>query len=216
MIYWQSRPQVTWRDNLRSVGIALALTLMLTFFALWLTSGRPFEAFWHLLTFPWQAERALTQWGKALNPALYLSLIALGLSISYRANVWNIGAEGQFTMGAIAAFGSWLALGSPTSGWYLPVLLITGTLGGMAWAAIPAALRAHAQTNELLVSLMLVYVGAQFLFYLSNGPWETSAILKPVPPTTDELAPALQFTSIFEYGPKLHWGLLWDGKFMLL
>ena len=209
MMTWERRADTGFRESMIALFVALGLTLILTFFALWLTSGRPFEAFWQLLTFPWQAERALTQWGKALNPAMYLSLIALGLCISYRANVWNIGAEGQFAIGAVAAFGAWLALGSPESGAYLPLILLAGTLGGMAWAAIPAALRTLANTNELLVSLMLVYIGAQFLFYLSNGPWETSATLKPVPTTTEELAEALQFSSIFAQGPKLHWGLVW-------
>ena len=94
MMTWERRADTGFRESMIALFVALGLTLILTFFALWLTSGRPFEAFWQLLTFPWQAERALTQWGKALNPAMYLSLIALGLCISYRANVWNIGAEG--------------------------------------------------------------------------------------------------------------------------
>ena len=203
------RDNVTWHHTALSILIALGLTLALSFITLWITTGQPLEATWQMLTYPWQAATPLTQWGKALNPAMYLSLIALGLSISYRANVWNIGAEGQFAMGAVTAFGTWLLFGSPTGAWFLPLLLIAGTLGGMAWAAIPAALRAHLNTNELLISLMLVYIGAQFLFYLSNGPWETSAAQKPVPTQTEELAAALQFTGIFEKGPKLHWGLPW-------
>ncbi len=209
MIRWERRNRLGWHASLLSVGLALALTLVLTFLALWLTTGQPFAAFWQMLTFPWQAERALTQWGKALNPAFYLSLIALGLSIAYRANVWNIGAEGQFALGAIVGFGAWLGMGMPQSSWALPIILLAGAAGGMAWAAIPAALRTLANTNELLVSLMLVYVGAQFLFYLSNGPWEMAAALKPVPTQTESLPAALQFSAIFAQGPKLHWGLLW-------
>lgn len=203
------RDQVGWQQGALSVLVALALTLALTFAVLWLTSGKPFEAFWQMLSYPWQAQNAVTQWGKALNPAMYLSLIALGLSISYRANVWNIGAEGQFAMGAIFAFGSWLLFGQPQGVWFLPILLMSGTLGGMAWAAIPAVLRTRLNTNELLVSLMLVYIAAQFLFYLSNGPWETAAAQKPVPTQTETLATALQFTAIIPPGDKLHWGLPW-------
>lgn len=203
------RETVTWQHSALSVALALGLTLILTFFALWLTSGKPWEATWQVLSYPWQAKTALTQWGKALNPALYLSLIALGLSISYRANVWNIGAEGQFAMGAIFAFGSWLLVGQPQGAWFLPFLLFAGTLGGMVWAAIPATLRTTLSTNELLVSLMLVYVAGEFLFYLSNGPWETLAVQKPVPTQTESLPEALQFSAIFSKGPKLHWGLVW-------
>ena len=201
------RDLVTWRQTALSIIVALTLTLVLTFITLWLTTGKPLEATWQLLTYPWQATTQIKQWGKALNPALYLSLIALGLSVSYRANVWNIGAEGQFAMGAIFAFGSWLLFGMPSGVWFLPILLLAGLLGGMVWAAIPAGLRTFANTNELLVSLMLVYVGAQFLFFLSNGPWETAAAQKPVPTQTEALAAALQLEDIFGAGSKLHWGL---------
>lgn len=205
----EPRHIVTWQHSALSVALALALTLVLTFFALWLTSGQPLEATWQVISYPWQAKTALTQWGKALNPALYLSLIALGLSIAYRANVWNIGAEGQFAMGAICAFGAWLLFGQPQGSWFLPILLLAGSLGGMAWAAIPATLRTQFNTNELLVSLMLVYVAGEFLFYLSNGPWETLALQKPVPTQTASLPESLQFSAIFAKGPKLHWGLIW-------
>lgn len=216
MITWEHRESVGWQTSLKSIGIALALTLLLTFGALWLTTGMPLEAFWQMLTYPWQAERALTQWGKALNPAFYLSLIALGLSISYRANVWNIGAEGQFAIGSVFAFGAWLLLGMPNGLWAIPIILLSGAVGGMVWAAIPAALRTLANTNELLVSLMLVYVGAQFLFYLSNGPWEMSAAMKPVPTRTESIPDSLLFTSVFSQGPKLHWGLVWGWQIYLV
>ena len=189
--------------------VGAGLNLGADVFALWLTSGQPWAAIWQVLTYPWQAKTAVTQWGKALNPALYLSLIALGLSISYRANVWNIGAEGQFAMGAVGAFGAWLLFGQPDTPWFLSILLLAGMMGGIAWAAIPAVLKVRFNTNELLVSLMLVYIGAQFLFYLSNGPWETLATQKPVPTQTEALPDSLRFSGIFERGPKLHWGLIW-------
>ena len=112
-------------------------------------------------------------------------------------------------MGAVTAFGSWLLFGQPTTAWFLPVLLLFGMAGGMAWAAIPAILRIRFNTNELLVSLMLVYIGAQFLFYLSNGPWETSALQKPVPTQTETLPDSLRFSSVFDRPTKLHWGLIW-------
>src|SRR5690349_20719606 len=70
-----------------------------------------------------------------------LMLIALGLAVSYRANVWNIGAEGQFILGAIAASGVALQAGADTGRWIVLVLLLAGIAGGMAWAALVALLR---------------------------------------------------------------------------
>lgn len=101
-----------------------------------------------------------------------LILIAVGLTLCYRANVWNIGAEGQLVMGAI--FGSWLALathGSPDGRWVLVAMLALGALGGMVWALIPALLKARLGVNEILTSLMLVYVAELALDYLVRGRW---------------------------------------------
>ncbi|MCZ8316539.1 ABC transporter permease [Phreatobacter sp.] len=101
-----------------------------------------------------------------------LILIAVGLTLCYRANVWNIGAEGQLVMGAI--FGSWLALathGSPDGRWVLVAMLALGALGGMVWALIPALLKARLGVNEILSSLMLVYVAELALDYLVRGRW---------------------------------------------
>ena len=79
--------------------------------------------------------------GELLLKATPLMLCALGLSAGYRANIWNIGAEGQFTMGAIAGSGVALFLGDTFGSLALPAMLLAGILGGMAWAAIPALLR---------------------------------------------------------------------------
>jgi len=101
-----------------------------------------------------------------------LILIAVGLILCYRSNTWNIGAEGQLVMGAV--FGSWLALathGSANGPWVLPAMLLLGILGGMAWALIPALLKARLGVNEILTSLMLVYVAELLLDYLVRGRW---------------------------------------------
>ncbi|HPY42564.1 MAG TPA: ABC transporter permease, partial [Thiolinea sp.] len=88
------------------------------------------------------------------------------------ANIWNIGAEGQLTMGAIAAGGVALWLQDSTSVWILlPLMFIAGALGGMVWASIPALLRTRFNTSEILVSLMLVYVAGFILSWLIHGPW---------------------------------------------
>jgi ABC-type uncharacterized transport system permease subunit len=98
-------------------------------------------------------------------------LCAVGLAVGYRANVWNIGAEGQLTMGAIFGGGVALALHESASPLVLPAMIVAGALGGMAWAAIPALLRTRFNANEILVSLMLVYVAAYTLSLLVHGSW---------------------------------------------
>ncbi|HET7544923.1 MAG TPA: ABC transporter permease [Polyangiaceae bacterium] len=113
--------------------------------------------------------RAIAELSLKVTPLL---LIGLGLSLCFRSNVWNIGAEGQFILGTI--FATWVALrATPESGagrWL--ALLLAGALGGGLWAAVTALLRDRCNASEILVSLMLVYVAEQLLGYLVNGPWK--------------------------------------------
>ena len=112
--------------------------------------------------------------GELALKATPLMLCALGLAIGFRANVWNIGAEGQLTIGAIAGAG--IALFSNSLGSLaLPLMLLAGVAGGMVWAAVPALLRSRFHTSEILVSLMLVYVAQLLLSYLVHGPWRDPA-----------------------------------------
>ncbi|WP_417249554.1 ABC transporter permease [Celeribacter sp.] len=98
-----------------------------------------------------------------LIKAAPLVLIALGLSLGFKAGIWNIGAEGQYIMGALAGASVGLAL-YPMDAWFIfPLMVIAGALGGWAWAMIPAILKTRFNTNEILVSLMLVYVAEQLL-----------------------------------------------------
>lgn len=98
-----------------------------------------------------------------------LILIALGLSLGFRAGIWNIGAEGQYIMGAIAGAGVALAFHPLDAWWIFPLMVLGGALGGWAWAMIPAILKVRFNTNEILVSLMLVYVAEQFLAAMALG-----------------------------------------------
>jgi simple sugar transport system permease protein len=101
-----------------------------------------------------------------------LVLISVGLALCYRSNNWNIGAEGQFLAGAMA--GGWLALathGAPDGPWLLPAMLAAGAAGGMLFALIPALLKTRFGANEILTSLMLVYVAELLLDWLVRGPW---------------------------------------------
>ncbi|NKX44130.1 ABC transporter permease [Roseicyclus persicicus] len=98
-----------------------------------------------------------------------LILIAIGLSLGFRAGIWNIGAEGQYIVGAIcgAAFG--LAFWPSESPLIFPGMVLAGLLGGFLWAMIPALLRVYARTNEILVSLLLVYVAEAMLASAATG-----------------------------------------------
>jgi simple sugar transport system permease protein len=117
---------------------------------------------------PLSTMNGLSEWLLKASP---LILIGCGLAVGFRANVWNIGAEGQLVIGAIAATGVGLYFPLQGSLLLLPAMLLAGMLAGMAWAAIAAFLRARMNTNEILVTLMLTYVAAFVLSYLVHGPW---------------------------------------------
>ncbi|MHC2089805.1 ABC transporter permease [Methylobacterium sp. CM6244] len=101
-----------------------------------------------------------------------LALIAIGLAFCFRANVWNIGAEGQFVVGGL--FGGWIAVATHGAEgntlWVLPLMLAVGTLAGIAYALIPALLKVWLGVSEILTSLMLVYVAELLLDYMARGP----------------------------------------------
>jgi simple sugar transport system permease protein len=101
-----------------------------------------------------------------------LMLCAVGLSVGFRANVWNIGAEGQLLVGALAAGAVALHFPNSSSPFLLPAMVAAGALGGMVWAAIPAWLRTRFNANEILTSLMLVYVAQLMVSWLVHGPWK--------------------------------------------
>jgi general nucleoside transport system permease protein len=100
-----------------------------------------------------------------------LIMIGVGLSFCYRANVWNIGGDGQFTLGAMAGGGLALFLPNAAFWWFYPAMLLAGMLGGMFWAGIVAFLKLKFNANEILTSLMLVYIAQLLLVWLVTGPW---------------------------------------------
>ena len=125
-----------------------------------------------LLVFFWEPIKSTYALSELLVKATPLLLIALGLAVCFRSNVWNIGAEGQYVMGAVAAGGMALTADATSTGWMVPAVLLAGVAGGMFWAGIVAFLRDRFNANEILVSLMLVYVAIQLLQYVVYGPWK--------------------------------------------
>jgi simple sugar transport system permease protein len=148
---------------------ALVLTVLLGA-ALFAALGRdPLDALRLFFLEPLRSGYALSELAVKAVP---LALIALGLAVCFRANVWNIGAEGQFVAGAVCAGGVALQAGPATGGWIVLPILLAAILGGMLWAALVALLRDRFGASEILVSLMLVYVAIQGLDWLVHGPWK--------------------------------------------
>lgn len=110
-------------------------------------------------------------WSELLLKASPLILIAQGLAIGFKARIYNIGAEGQLTLGAICAGGVAIAFEGSESAWLLPAMIVAGGLGGALWGALPALLKTKFNAEETLTTLMLTYVAGLLLAYLVSGPW---------------------------------------------
>jgi simple sugar transport system permease protein len=147
--------------------VAVGLTVLTGLIIFALLGKDPILGFQVFFVYPLRSLYGLSE---LLLKATPLALIGMGLAVGFRAGIWNIGAEGQFLFGAVFATGVALYLPSIT-GVSLLVMVFAGILGGMAWALIPAWLRARFHTNEILVSLMLVYVAQLFVSWLVFGPW---------------------------------------------
>ncbi|MEO0487860.1 MAG: ABC transporter permease [Pseudomonadota bacterium] len=129
----------------------------------------PLEALRMIFWDPIFGEFAFYYRAQLLLKAGPLILIAIGLSLGFRAGIWNIGAEGQYIMGAIFGAAIGLALYPAETRWIFPLMVLFGALGGFAWAMIPAILKTRFNTNEILVSLLLVYVAEQILAMMAFG-----------------------------------------------
>lgn len=163
----EARPAPSRAMMLASPLIA-ALAMLVTGSILFLLLGQePLHAFYVYFIKP---ATTLYGVGELLLKATPLILCGVGLAIGFRADVHNIGADGQLTVGAITAGCVALYFDGVEAPWVLPLMLVAGALGGMAWAAIPALLRTRFNTSEILVSLMLVYVAYLLLSYLVHGP----------------------------------------------
>ena len=168
----EARPQASAFWTYASPVLALLITVAIGV-ALFVALGK--DPIRGLQIFFWEPVKSPYAIGELLVKATPLLIIALGLAVCFRSNVWNIGAEGQFVMGAVAAGGIALLADKTTGPWIIPAILLAGVAGGMAWAGITALLRDRFNANEILVSLMLVYVADMLLNYLVFGPWKDPA-----------------------------------------
>ncbi|WP_420962400.1 ABC transporter permease [Brucella sp. IR073] len=197
------RPQHSVLFSALSPLIALMLTLVAGAILFALMGKPPLHAlyvyFIEPLTEVWSLHELMVK-------AAPLILIAAGLSLCYRANVWNIGAEGQFIAGAIA--GSVLPVMFPDFQFWavLPLMLLMGMAGGAAYAAIPAFLKVRFNTNEILTSLMLVYIAQYFLDWIVRGPWRNPEGYNF--PETRQFNASAVLPEVWSASGRAHWGIV--------
>lgn len=169
MIKLQVRAQASGFWTFASPLLALVITVLLGVVLFTLLGKDPLRA---LQMFFWEPIKSPYALGELVVKATPLLLIALGLAVCFRSNVWNIGAEGQYIIGAVCASGVALLAEKDTGSWIVLAVILAGVLGGMVWAGITALLRDRFNANEILVSLMMVYVAVQVLGLLVYGPWK--------------------------------------------
>ena len=172
MLKLEARPEPSRWMSVASPLLALAITVVVGVILFMVLGKDPLRGLQAFFVEPVKSWYALTELAMKATPLL---LIALGLAVCFRSNVWNIGAEGQFILGAIAASGVAMMADKDSSRWIVLAILLAGVLGGMLWAGIVALLRDKANASEILVSLMLVYVAEMVLSYLVYGPWKDPA-----------------------------------------
>ncbi|MDP3135040.1 MAG: ABC transporter permease [Burkholderiaceae bacterium] len=166
----RTQPSAFW-----SYGSPLLALVITVFIGVLLFAALGKDPLKGLQVFFWEPIRSPYALGELMVKATPLLVIALGLAVCFRSNVWNIGAEGQFVIGAVCAGGVALLADKGTGGWIVACIILAGVFGGMLWAGITALLRDRFNASEILVSLMLVYVADMVLSYMVYGPWKDPA-----------------------------------------
>ncbi len=164
-LYKRSQPSKFWIYAAPLLAVVLTFLSGLLLFALVGVSVP--DAVYAFFVEPLSDRYALAELGVKAAP---LIMIGVALSVGFRAGVWNIGAEGQLIVGAIAGSAVALKFYEVDAIWVLPLMCAAGVAGGMFWAAIPALLRSVTNASEILTSLMLTYVAALLLSYMVHGP----------------------------------------------
>lgn len=141
-----------------------------------------------------------------------LLLTALAVAIPFRAGLINVGAEGQFMMGAL--LGTWAALNLPDlpQGLHLILVILAGMVGGALWGAIPGVLRALGWVNETITTLLLNYLAPLVVGYFVFGPWRAPELA--MYPQTPEFPGTARFPMFFP-GTRMHLGFFLGVFFVL-
>ena len=207
MIALEKRPQPSAFWSLAAPIVAVLLT-MIAGAGLFAVLGQdPLQALAKIFWEPLFGEFNFFYLPQLLIKGAPLVAIALGLSIGFRAGIWNIGAEGQYIIGALCGAGVALALYPMEARWLVfPLMLIAGALGGFTWAMIPGVLRVRFGTNEILVSLMLVYVAEQLLASMALGLMRNPEGMGF--PGSRNMAQMDAATSWISQSDGVHWGVV--------
>ncbi len=181
----------------RAMNPILFILLAMAFCAIFISASgfNPITVYVKMIRAAFFTSKGLTQ---TILYSIPLMLCGLGVSISFRMNLNNLGAEGQYAMGAIAAGG--FALYGPEMPIVLKLILVIviGVAGGALWALVAAIPKALWGTNETIVSLMLNYVMLLFLDYLCRGPWQNNEGLNL--PYSASISESLYFPDLFGTG----------------
>ncbi len=167
MMYIEPRAVTRWYHEWLAVLVALLLTVLTVSFVLALMGLDPVTSMKLIFIRPLNSNYGISE---LLAKATPLIIVGVALALGFRAGVWNIGAEGQLVMGGLCGGAVALVFYGIDGFWVLPLVLVGGALGGMAWGAIPAFLKVRFNANEILVSLMLTYVAILLLSVMVHGP----------------------------------------------
>lgn len=189
-----------WRSCL-VLGGAVLLSLIFSGMLLALRGTPPIEGILTLFQGAFGSRWAIED---CIIKAIPIFLCSLGVAIAFRLQIWNIGAEGQFCLGAMGA--TWIALSFPEmNGWFLlPAMIAMACVAGGLWGFIPAFLRQKLQTNEIIVSLMMNYIAILILDFLIYGVWKDPTSFGF--PMTPEFSQSAIVGKIGSSG--VNWGLL--------
>ena len=151
-----------------AVAVAVLITLVLTAIPIRLAGANPRAAFERYLFTPLSTTAGIYEVLLSATPLLFTGI---AVAIAFRAGYWNIGAEGQFLIGAVATTALALAFPALPAPLALPLGFVAGGLGGLAWAALPAWLKRRGHIDEVVTTLLLNPVALLVVQGLLNGPW---------------------------------------------
>jgi simple sugar transport system permease protein len=207
MIRLEKRPEPSRLVSLATPVMAVIATMVFGG-ALFAALGKdPIDAITTIFWEPLFGEFSFFYRPQLLIKGAPLVLIAIGLSLGFKAGIWNIGAEGQYIMGALFGAGVGLAF-YPLEAWFIfPLMVVAGALGGWLWAMIPAVLKVRFGTNEILVSLMLVYVAEHILSSMALGAMKNPEGFGFPGSRNLQQYPAAFNADLIE-GSGMHWGVV--------
>ncbi|NQU65824.1 MAG: ABC transporter permease [SAR324 cluster bacterium] len=201
-IHVTDREKITRQLSLLTLMLSIGAGLLIISLVFLISGVNPLFAFTKIFSGSFGSKFGILE---TITKAIPLILIGVGLTIAYRAKFWNIGAEGQLLAGAI--FGTWIGLNwGPHLPSYIiiPLMFLSGFIGGAIWGIIPAILKIRFSVNEVISTLMLNYICAEILTFLIVGPWKGKT--KYGYPYTDDL-PESAILSVFE-GTRIHYATL--------